>query len=261
MPDLALYDTHAHLDDPQFGGDVGAVVEAARQDGVRRILTVATTAASSVRCVALANQFEEVFAAVGIHPNHCHEATDDDWRQVVELASEPNVVAIGETGLDGHWNYAPMDLQRQYFDRHIELARATGLPFVVHMRDCPTEMEGALAAHAARGSLRGIMHSFSGDWTLASVCLDWGLTLSFSGSATFKKNGTLREIAARIPGDRILIETDAPYLSPEPMRKIRRNEPRLVRFTAECLAQARGQSLAQLAEETYANANRVLARL
>ncbi len=253
-----LFDTHAHIDAADFDADRDDVIARARDAGVRHILAVGTTVASSRVCVQLAAKYEGVYAAVAIHPNYLADAGADDWADIVELASAPGVVAIGETGLDRHWDFTPFDLQLEYFDRHMRLAAERELPFIVHVRDCEADVMAALrAAFAERGLLRGVMHSFTGDAAMAAQCIALGMHISFAGMVTYKKSQALRDCAATIPEDRLLVETDAPYLSPEPVRSIRRNEPAHVRYTAACLAEVRGVSVEELAAMTAANARRL----
>lgn len=254
---MELFDTHAHLIDEQLFAQVEQIVERAQAAGVARILTVGTTLASSRAGVELARRFEGVFAAVGIHPNSTHEAADGDWEQVVELASQTGVVALGETGLDRYWDFAPFDLQQVWFDRHLRLSQATGLPFIVHMRECEADIMAMLRAARDRGPLRGIMHSFTGNAAMAAECVELGLHISFAGMVTFKKSSELRAAAAAVPGHRILVETDSPYLSPEPLRGKRPNEPARVVHTAACLAAARGVTPEEFARQTTDNARQL----
>lgn len=255
------FDTHAHLDDEQFADTLDAVIAGAEEAGVTRIVTIGTTADSSDKCREIARRYPGVSAAVGIQPNYCADAAVDDWQRIVDAAGDPQVVAIGETGLDGYWDYAPLELQRDYFDRHLRLSQSTGLPFIVHMRDSGTEILEMLVDARRRGVLRGVMHSFTGDLPLAEACLDLGLEISFAGMVTFKKSDELRAVAAAVPADRLLLETDAPYLSPHPYRGQRPNQPALLVHTAACLAEARGVSLETLAETTTANARRLFRRV
>ncbi len=251
---IELFDTHAHLDDEQFQDGLDDLLQRAARAGVATILAVGTTAASSAATVALAERWPQVYAAVGIQPNHGGEATPDDWQRVVELASHPKVRAIGETGLDQYWDFTPFELQRELFERHLRLAQHLDLPFIVHMRDCGEATIEMLRAAGDRGSLRGVMHSFTGDLETARQCLELGLHISFAGMVTFKKSDELRAIAAAMPLDRILIETDSPYLTPHPFRGQRPNEPSRIVHTAECLAESRGVTLAAFAEQTTSNA-------
>jgi TatD DNase family protein len=249
-----LFDTHCHLDQEEFDAIRSEVVNRAKAAGVETMIAIGTTAEASRTCVALAAEFEGVYAAVGIQPNYVAEAGPDDWKTIVELADAPGVVAIGETGLDRHWDFTPFDLQQDYFDRHIRLSQDRDLPFVVHMRDCDADIMLMLRAAAERGPLRGIMHSFTGDAAMAAECVQLGMHISFAGMVTYKNAQNLRDCVATVPLNRLLIETDAPYLSPEPKRGQKPNEPALVRFTAECLAKVRGMAFKELAEATTANA-------
>jgi TatD DNase family protein len=254
---MELIDTHAHLDQEDFDSDRADVIARAHAAGVAAIVAIGTTAASSAAAVTLAGQFPRVFAAVGIQPNYCAQVDPGDWQRIVELAKAPGVVAIGETGLDRYWDHAPFELQEDFFDRHIALAVELDLPFVVHMRDCGDDILASLRAARDRyGPLRGVMHSFTGDAALAEACLSLDMYISFAGMATFKKSAELRAIAALVPADRILVETDSPYLSPEPFRG-KRNEPARVVVTAKCLAAARGETLEAFAQLTTANARRL----
>ncbi|MEZ6112834.1 MAG: TatD family hydrolase [Pirellulaceae bacterium] len=252
-----LFDTHAHLDDEQFDDARDEVVARAHAAGVGTMLAVGTTVASSRKCVELAAQYDGVYAAVGIQPNYCAEARPGDWDAIVQLAERPRVIALGETGLDRYWDHTPFDVQEDYFDRHLRLSQQTGLPFIVHMRDCGDDVLRMLRVASERSTLAGVMHSFTGDLALAQACLELGLYISFAGMVTYKKSDELRQIAAAIPADRLLLETDSPYLSPHPKRGHRPNEPALLAHTADCLADVRGVSVEQLAAETTANARRL----
>jgi TatD DNase family protein len=251
---MDLFDTHAHLDDEQLVADVAGVVSRAAAAGVSRILAVGTTAESSRNCLAHANNLRNVWSSAGIHPNHAAEAQSGDWDEIVRLADEPRVVALGETGLDLYWKDTPLPLQQDYFDRHIRLSQDTGLPLVIHLRETAGEILAMLREARSRGQIWGIMHSFTGTTSQAAEFLDLGLLISFAGMVTFKKSDDLRAVAAAIPGDRLLVETDSPYLSPEPFRGKRPNEPARVVHTAKCVAQVRGVPLADVAGQTTANA-------
>lgn len=252
-----LFDTHAHLDAEEYSADLDARIEEWFREGISGILAVSTSASSTRSTIDIAGRHAAVFASAGIHPNYCQDATDRDWDQIVELASHPKVVALGETGLDKYWDYAPFERQQDFFSRHIALSHQTGLPFIVHMRDCENEMLQLLQRTADNGKHNGIMHSFCGSSSAAGRCLEWGMMISFSGMVTYPKNAEIRDIARSIPADRLLIETDAPWLSPHPVRGTRPNTPALVRHTAMCLAEVRGVSLPELAETTLANARRI----
>ena len=257
---IELFDTHAHLDDEQFDPIRDAVVERAREAGVKTILAVGTTADSSEKSVSLASRYDGVFAAVGIQPNYCAEAKEDDWDRAVSLISNRHVVALGETGLDRYWDHTPFEIQQDYFDRHLRLSQQHDLPFIVHMRDCGENILAMLQEAHRRGPLRGVMHSFTGDASLAEQCVNLGLYISFAGMVTYKKSQELRDIAVTVPADRLLIETDAPYLSPHPKRGQRPNEPALIVHTAQCLAEAREIPFDELARATTANARRLFSR-
>lgn len=257
---MTLIDTHAHLDDEQFQGDLEAVLARAREAGVEKIVTVATTAPSSHACIALANRHADLYATVGIHPNNVAQAADDAWDDIVRLVERERVVALGETGLDRHWHDTPISQQEDYFARHLELARARGLAVVIHCREAEADVVRMLRADYERhGPVRGVLHSFSANAATAVACLDMGLCLSFAGMVTFKNAQALRDVAAQVPFDRLLVETDSPYLAPVPVRG-RRNEPAHVAHTAACLAQVKGVAVAVLAAHTTRNA-RALFRL
>jgi TatD DNase family protein len=258
-----MIDSHAHLDDPEFDADREAAIARARAAGVEAILCVGTTLASSLAAVRLAETHADVYAAIGVHPNSCAEAGQGDWEAIAALAEHPRVVALGETGLDRHWNFAPLELQIEWFRRHLRLGRQTGLPVIIHCRDAAADLLPLLQEGTAAGRPALLMHAFSGDKAMAVKCLELGMFLSFAGNATYgdKKFQSLRAAAAAVPADRILIETDCPYLTPEPLRGKQRNEPALVAHTAACLAGLRGVSVAQFVAETTANARRLFGRM
>jgi TatD DNase family protein len=253
-----LIDTHAHLDDERFAADLPAVLARAAAAGVRRIITIATTAASSEQCVALAAGHAAILSAsIGIQPNHVAEAKPDDWERVARLVTEPGVVAVGETGLDRHWDFTPFAQQEDYFARHLELARRHNRAVVIHCREAEADTVRMLRADFDRhGPVRAVMHSFTGDLATAQACLEMGLYVSFAGMVTYKNAQNLRDVATRVPVDRLLIETDSPYLSPIPLRG-QRNEPAHVIHTANCLAGVLQIPPASLAEQTTQNARRL----
>jgi TatD DNase family protein len=253
---MPFIDTHCHLDSDDFDRDRPEIISRAIAAGVERMVVIAVTAESSAAVVRLTAENDTVYAAVGIHPNYTAEARPDDWDRVVALAGSPKVVALGETGLDRYRDHAPFDLQQEYFARHIALSQQRGLPFVVHMRSCEADVLAMLRDAAKRGLLIGVMHSFTGDEAMAAECIALGLYISFAGMVTYKKSDALRAVAATIPADRILVETDSPYLAPQPLRG-KRNEPANVVHTAVCLAAVRGQSVEDFAAQTTANARRL----
>jgi TatD DNase family protein len=249
-----VIDTHAHLDDDRFAGDLADVVARAQAAGLQRVVTIGTDAATSRVTVALAERFPLLRAAVGIQPNHVAEAEPGDWDVILELARHPAVVAIGETGLDRYWDRAPFPLQEEYFARHLELSRQVGKPVVIHCREAEADVVRMLRDDYDRyGPVAGVMHSFTGEWPTAEACLAMGLFVSFAGMVTYKNAQNLRDVAAKVPADRLLVETDCPYLAPVPVRG-RRNEPAYVSHTAACLAAVRGISPDDLAAQTTRNA-------
>ena len=250
-----LFDTHAHLFDDQFRSDLPAVLKRAEVAGVERAVCIGIDRESSLESVRLANAFPILFAAVGIQPNHVAEAQPGDWDAIVRQAeTESRVVAIGETGLDRYWDRTPFPQQEEFFARHMELARRLGKPFVIHCREAEADVVRMLRAEFEKhGLIRAVMHSFSGDLATAKECLEMGLFISFAGMLTYKNAQALREVAATVPLDRLLVETDSPYLAPVPVRG-KRNEPAFVVHTAARLAGLKGVSAETLAEQTTQNA-------
>ncbi|WP_437191895.1 TatD family hydrolase [Planctomicrobium sp. SH527] len=247
-----LIDTHAHLDEQSFELDLDAVLTRAAEHQVETIFTIGVTAATSHAALALAKKYPQLYAVVGIQPNYVAQANADDFDQITELASDSRVIAIGETGLDRYWDSSPIELQRDYFFRHIELARQVEKPFIIHCREAEADVVAVLKEAAQSGPLSGVMHSFCGDQATADACLELGMYISFAGMLTFKSNQALRDVAKTIPRDRLLVETDSPYLAPVPMRG-KRNEPANVAHTARCLADVHGLTLEDLAAITTAN--------
>ncbi len=248
-------DTHAHLDDARFAADRPAVLARARAAGVAHILTIGVDLPTSRAAVALAREYPTVWAVVGIQPNHAAEAAAGDFAEIEALAADPRVVAVGETGLDRYWDRAPFALQQEYFGRHLELARRVGKPVVIHCRQAEADVATALEAAASEyGPVRGVMHSFSGDLDTARRCLAAGLHVSFAGMVTYKSAADLRGVAAVVPPDRLLVETDCPYLAPVPHRG-QRNEPAFVADTGACVAAARGDTVEAVAAATTRNAH------
>jgi TatD DNase family protein len=254
-----LIDTHAHLDDEQFRDDLPAVLERAAAAGVVRIVTIATTAVSSAGCVALAARYPALAATVGLQPNEVAGEPPGAWDDVARLVTQPKVVAVGETGLDRHWDTTPFSEQEDYFARHLELARLHQLPVVIHCREAEADVVCMLRTEFDQhGPVRGVMHSFTGDWATAEACLAMGLTLSFAGMVTYKNAQALRDVAKRLPLDRLVVETDSPYLSPVPLRG-KRNEPANVVHTAACLAELHGVTPDVFAKQTTRNARALFA--
>ena len=260
MSGVEIFDTHAHLDDGQFESDLTAVIERAIASGVTKIVAVGTTLQSSRRVVEIAEQWPTVHAAVGIHPNNATQFSKVAWNQLVKLAEHPEVVAIGETGLDRYRNDTPFHLQEEVLRQHIDLAQTRELPLVIHCRDAEQDILHWIETVTMHAPVRGIMHAFSGETETAKRCVDLGLYISFAGQITFRnrKFNSLRETAKTVPLHRILIETDSPFLSPEPLRG-RRNEPAHLRYTAEQLAAIWNIQPAKMLETLTGNARKLFA--
>lgn len=248
---MRLIDTHIHLHLAAFDADREQVFARARSAGVQRLINVGYDRASSLASVDLAHTHDDVYAVVGIQPHYAETTTADDLQLIVKLLAEPKVVALGEIGLDYHHDRAPRPAQREFFETQLRLAAENAVPVVIHSRDAHADTLAVL--ETARHREPVIMHSFSGDWEYAKACLELGAYLSFSGPLTFPKSADLHEVATRAPLDRLLIETDCPYLSPHPFRG-KRNEPERVRYVAEYLAVLRGMEPEQLAAAVWNNA-------
>jgi TatD DNase family protein len=247
-----LVDTHAHLVDGRFDRDRREVLERARAAGVALIVNVGYDLESSRKSVALAGEFDCVYAAVGVHPHDAAQAPPGYLEELRRLAEGEKVVAVGETGLDYYRNLSPGEVQKKVFREHLALARELELPVIIHDRDAHEDVLGILKKDGP-GRAGGVLHCFSGDWEMARVCLEMGFFISIAGVVTFPKSSLLKEIAARVPVERLLVETDCPYLTPEPWRG-RRNEPAYVRSVVECVAGLRGMPAGELALVTAQNA-------
>jgi TatD DNase family protein len=247
-----LVDSHCHLDFPDFAGDLDGIVGRARAAGIGRLVTISTRVRKLPDLLAIAERFDDVFCSVGTHPHHAHEELDIDAAQLVEKAAHPKVVAIGEAGLDYHYDTSPRAAQEQGFRAHIAAARETGLPLVIHSRDADDDMARMLEEETGKGAFPAVLHCFTGGADLARRAIALGLHISFTGVLTFKNSQSLRDIAASLPADRILVETDAPYLAPGKYRG-KRNEPAYVVETAKTLAQVRGVSDTEIARQTTEN--------
>jgi len=247
-----LVDSHCHLDFPDFATELDAVVARARAAGVGRIVTISTRVKKLPQLVAIAEKYPEVFCTVGTHPHHASEELDIDAAALVDLARDPKVVAIGEAGLDYHYDTGPRDDQLKSFREHIAAARETGLPLIIHSRECDDDMAAVLTEEVAQGPFKAVLHCFTAGAALARTAIDLGLYIGFTGILTFKNSQALRDIAKSLPADRILVETDAPYLAPVPYRG-KRCEPAYVIETAKVLAEARGVTPDEIARQTTAN--------
>ena len=254
-----LIDSHCHLDHADFEGEIGAIVERARNAGVVAMLTISTSLAAFPRLIEIAERHPTVFCTVGVHPHDASDAETLTAAELVRLAAHPKVVGIGECGLDFYYNRSPQDVQTAVFREHIRAARETGLPLVVHTRDADETMAGILVEEHAAGGFGGVLHCFSSGPALAATAVRLGMYISFSGILTFKKSDALRTIASGLPVNRLLVETDAPYLAPVPMRG-RRNEPSYVGHTLAALAACRGAPAADMERATGANFRRLFSK-
>ncbi len=250
---MRLADSHCHLTDTQFDEDRTALLTRARQAGIERFITIGATGEfwHNEKSVALTREHADVFATVGVHPHNAATITPETYDHLRRLAQEPKVVGLGETGLDFYYEYAPRAVQRKHFRAFIQLALALDLPLSMHVREAYTEA-AALLHQEGGGHVRGVMHCFTGTAPEAEALLALGLSLSFSGIVTFKNASALRAVVPLVPMDRLLIETDCPYLAPVPYRG-RRNEPAYVSQVATTIAQLKAVSLAEVAQATWRN--------
>lgn len=253
---MELYDSHCHLDPMRFGADMPDVLARARAAGVTRLTVIGTRAADSEAAAELAAREPGIVAAAGIHPNDVAEAEPGEWDRIVRLVEAGRVAAVGETGLDWYRTTASPDLQREFFDRHLRLAQRVARPVVIHTRDSIRDTLDMLREALGRGLVTPVLHSFVGTAAEAAEAVDLGCHLGFAGMVTFRSSAALREVAKGVPLDRLLVETDSPFLAPEPLRG-KRNEPANVVHTARCLALARGETLEAFAAATTANACRI----
>ena len=252
---MALIDTHAHLDFPRFDKDRNEVIARAWDSGISYIVNVGADLASSRRSIKLAQEYPFIFATVGVHP---HDASDLDQKMIEELkelAVDEKVVAIGEIGLDYHYDNSPRDLQKAAFKKQLQLAAELSLPVVIHSREADQDTLEILKTDFDKKN-GGIMHCFGSGLEMAGQCLDMGMYLAFGGVSTFNNAVELRKVIKSVSLEKILIETDSPYLTPEPLRG-KRNEPKFIRFVAEKIAEIKGLGLIEVAETTTSNAIKV----
>jgi TatD DNase family protein len=255
-----LVDSHCHLDFPDFAEERAAIVARALAAGIGRMVTISTRVRRFQQVFEIAESFDEVYCSVGTHPHNAAEELDVTVEELVRLSAHPKVVAIGEAGLDYFYDHAPRDAQAQGFRIHIAAARQTGLPLVIHARDADSDMADILQDETGKGAFPFILHCFSSGRRLAEVGVALGGYVSFSGILTFKNSAELRAIAADVPHDRLLVETDAPYLAPIPFRG-KRNEPAYVAHTAKVLAETVGISEAEIAAVTTDNFFRLFRKM
>ena len=251
-----LIDSHAHLDDLRYDTDRDNVLQRAEAAGIEAIVTIGCDLATSQAAVALAQAHPNVFATIGVHPHEAKEIKDGWYDSFRSLSRQPKIVAYGEIGLDYHYDHSPREIQRERFREQIHLARELRLPLIIHTREAQEDTVTILREEGAV-DVGGVFHCFSGDAWLAKDALDLGFYLSFSGVLTFKNATMLREIAKTVPLDRLMVETDCPYLTPVPYRG-KRNEPAYVQYVAETLAEARGNgSFESIARATVDNTKRI----
>ena len=257
---MQLVDSHCHLDYEGLAGDLDAVVARARGAGLCRIVTIGTRRSAWHGVVCIAESYEDVWCTVGVHPHHAGEEGAVTPDELVEAARHPRVAGIGESGLDYHYDNAPRDAQRESFAAHIEASRRTGLPLVVHSRDADSDMARTLEDASRDGPFPGVLHCFTGGRELAERALAVGFYISVAGILTFRSAGALREVVRMVPMDRLLVETDAPYLAPVPNRG-KRNEPAFVRHTLAALADLKQVSEHDMAARTTANFHALFTRI
>lgn len=255
-----LIDSHCHLDFDDFAPELDAVVDRALANGVMRMVTISTRIRQFDRILAVAEKYDSVFCSVGTHPHSAGEELDISTDDILALTAHPKVVAIGEAGLDYHYDYSTPEAQKTSFLNHIAAARRSLLPLVIHTREADEDMETILRTETEKGHFPFILHCYSSGMKLAKAGIELGGYISFSGILTFKTAEKIREIAQIVPLDRILVETDAPYLAPVPYRG-KRNEPSYVVKTAEVLAQTLGLSMSEMARITTENALRIFSRM
>ncbi|WP_185982541.1 TatD family hydrolase [Aureimonas mangrovi] len=254
-----IVDSHCHLDFPDFAEERDAIVQRAGDAGVQLMVTISTYVSRIEGLIALTDRYPNIYASIGTHPQNAAIESDVPAERLVEISTHPKIVAIGEAGLDYHYDNAPRDVQATVFRRHIEAARETGLPLVIHSRDADEDMETILREETGKGAFPFLLHCFSAGRSLAEAGIELGGYVSFSGILTFGRSDELRAIAADLPLERLLVETDAPYLAPTPHRG-KRNEPAYTRHTAEVLAKVRGLSLDETATATSDNFFRLFAK-
>ena len=255
-----LTDSHCHLDFPDFAADLPAILQRARAAGVGRLITISTRVARVEGPRGIAEAHDEVFFTVGTHPHQAAEEPDVTVEQLAELALHPKCVGIGEAGLDYHYDYAPREVAARVFRTHIAAARLTGLPLVIHARDADDDVAAILEEEMGQGPFRAVLHCFTASPALAATGLRLGLSVSFSGIVTFKTSEALRAIARDVPVERMLVETDAPFLAPMPHRG-KRNEPAFVADTARVLAGLKGMDPDEFAAATTRNVERLFDKI
>ena len=257
---MMLVDSHCHLDFPDFAPELEAVVARAEAAGVGRMVTISTRVRRHAQVLAIAERFPNVTCSVGTHPHHAHAELDITAEELIARAQHPKVVAIGEAGLDYHYDNSPRAAQEQGFRTHIAAARTTQLPLVIHAREADEDTARILEEEMGKGPFPAVLHCYTGGPELARRAIALGHSISFTGIVTFKNSGALREIAESLPADRFLVETDAPYLAPLPHRG-KRNEPAYVVEVAKVLAEVRGVSADEIGRQTTENFFRLFSKV
>ncbi len=247
-----LVDSHCHLDFPEFAPELDAVVARAREAGIGTMLTICTSLERFAGVLAVAERYDDVWCSVGVHPHEAEKEGQSAPERLIELARHPKVVGIGETGLDYFYEHSPRQQQIDSFRAHIAASRVTGLPLIVHTRDADQYTADILAEEYAKGAFPGLIHCFSSTSVVADKAIELGFSISISGIVTFKPAEELRSIVRGLPLDRLLVETDSPYLAPAPKRG-RRNEPAFVAHTAAKVAELKGVGMSELASATTEN--------
>ncbi|NRD77457.1 TatD family hydrolase [Bacillus sp. BRMEA1] len=252
-----LFDTHAHLNDEQYAEDLPEVIARAQEAGVTMMVVVGFDRPTIKRAMELADQYDFIYACVGWHPVDAIDMTEEDLVWIEALASHPKVVALGEMGLDYHWDKSPKEIQKEVFRKQIRLAKKVNLPIVIHNREATADIVEILKEEGAE-EVGGIMHCFSGSPEIAKECIKMNFYISLGGPVTFKNAKKPKEVAAEVPLDRLLIETDCPYLAPHPYRG-KRNEPGYVKLVAEQIAEIKGLTFEEVAHATTQNAKKCFA--
>jgi TatD DNase family protein len=255
-----LVDSHCHLDFPDFADDLDGIVARAEAAGIDRIVTISTRVRRIEALLAISTRFPNVYCSVGTHPHQADEEDGIPASELIALTQHPKVVALGEAGLDYFYEHGSREAQARGFRTHIAAARATGLPLVIHTREADEDCGRILEEEMANGAFRAVLHCYTGGRELAMKAVALGLYVGFTGILTFKKSQALRDLAAELPADRILVETDAPYLAPGKFRG-KRNEPSYVVETAKVLAEARGVSLEEISRQTTDNFFRLFSKV
>lgn len=248
---IHFFDSHAHLDDERFSSDRDSLIAAMQAQGIDFFINVGESTKTSAASIELAKRYDFVYAAAGIHPHHADSVTEDDFAVIKEYATKKEVIAVGEIGLDYFYDNSSRENQRIVFSKQLEIAKNVNLPVIIHNRDSEDDCL-AILQEISPHNVKGVIHCFSGSLDFAISCMNLGFYISFAGQITFPKAGELREVVKDIPLDRMLIETDSPYLAPQPKRG-KRNQPSYVRYTAEKIAELKGVSLEEVAAATTKN--------